>query len=427
MRFLCIVIFVLVSNSSLFGQLLASENFDAPAGVEIVGTLPGWAFTFNTSVPFLVDNSGLTFSGYSLSGIGRAAKVEAQASADDIELGFSSKSSGSIYVSFMMNVTSTAGAVYFTGLRQSSPSSVFSQLSVQDQSGTSYKFGLRGNSSGSATYSAGNYNYNTTYLVVIKHQFVSGTVNDISSLYVFTDNIPETEPGSPVLSVTPSGGTDAASLSSFILDQNGSAANCIIDGIRIATTWANAPLPVELTSFTALVTKYNVQLNWKTATEMMNHVFEVERSLDKSNWEKVGFVQGNGNSNSPKQYSFEERINGAGNLFYRLKQIDTDGTAEYSEPIEVLVAMPRMVELHQNYPNPFNPVTNISYSLPERTSVLLRVFDVSGQLVQTLVHGFQEAGVHTASFNGEALPSGMYFLNLQTPSGMETRKIQLIK
>jgi len=423
--FLAIILF----SSLTFSQAVFIEDFDYPAGNNI--TSHGWVATaLPGSNPVKIVSPGLTFSGYINSNIGNAVELKAIASAEDVKKTFTGIGEGNtVYVTYILKVSSSAsfGPSNFISLTDG----IFEGMSIAavHVSGSTYSLFLQFRTNADFVYSP-TLNYNTSYLIVMKYEIISGEDNDVMSLFVFSSSIPALEPATPDLTLSSAidaSGSDPSKIDGIFLQQISSGATCIIDGIRIATTWANAPLPVELTSFTANVTKYKVLLNWETATETMNHGFEVERSPDESIWEKVGFVQGNGNSNSPKHYSFEDRISAAGNLFYRLKQIDTDGTAEYSEPIEVMVAMPTMVELHQNYPNPFNPVTNISYSIPERTSVLLRVFDVTGQVVQTLVHGFQDAGVHTVSFNGDALPSGMYFLNLQTPSGMETRKIQLIK
>ena len=120
-----------------------------------------------------------------------------------------------------------------------------------------------------------------------------------------------------------------------------------------------AILPVELTSFTACVIGNAVKLSWETETEVNNYGFEVERSKKfdarSETWEKIGFVNGNGNSNSPKSYFYEDKNVTAGKYSYRLKQIDNDGQFEYSKTIEVNITLPAKFELSQNYPNPFNP------------------------------------------------------------------------
>jgi hypothetical protein len=177
-------------------------------------------------------------------------------------------------------------------------------------------------------------------------------------------------------------------------------------------TLANAiggtnPLPVELRSFSATVIGKDVKLSWNTATEINNYGFEIERSAlsaERQSWEKIGFVNGNGNSNSPKDYSFVDDFAGkpayrTGRYSYRLKQIDNDGQFEYSKTIEVDINGVKKFELSQNYPNPFNPTTTIRYNLPEATNVKLTLFNILGQELRTLINEVKEAGTHTINFD----------------------------
>ncbi len=121
------------------------------------------------------------------------------------------------------------------------------------------------------------------------------------------------------------------------------------------------PLPVELTDFTSKMDNDKVILKWNTATEINNYGFDVERSNNLSGWVEVGFVKGNGNSNSPKQYSFvDDNPVGGADLDYRLKQLDNDGNFQYSGITKVKL-LPKEFSLFQNYPNPFNPSTTIKY------------------------------------------------------------------
>ncbi|MDP2363200.1 MAG: hypothetical protein Q8M94_05470, partial [Ignavibacteria bacterium] len=109
---------------------------------------------------------------------------------------------------------------------------------------------------------------------------------------------------------------------------------------------SNVPLPVELTSFTSKVISDRVQLNWQTKTEVNNYGFEIERKTSDEQWEKIGFVNGNGNSNSPKDYLFvDKNLFGGSKFNYRLKQIDNDGQFEYSDMVVVQV-VPNKFELY---------------------------------------------------------------------------------
>ena len=146
-----------------------------------------------------------------------------------------------------------------------------------------------------------------------------------------------------------------------------------------------------------------------------------------SNYEKIGFVNGNGNSNSPKSYAFEDKNVTAGKYSYRLKQIDNDGQFEYSKSIKVNFGVPKKFELSQNYPNPFNPITTIRFNLPEAENVKLTVFNILGQELKTLVNEFKESGVHTINFDASELNSGMYIYKIEAESFVQTRKMTLVK
>ncbi|MDX1702598.1 MAG: T9SS type A sorting domain-containing protein [Melioribacteraceae bacterium] len=190
----------------------------------------------------------------------------------------------------------------------------------------------------------------------------------------------------------------------------------------------DGPLPVEMTSFSVNVNNNLAELNWETATEVNNYGFEVQRAYEALDWNKIGFVEGHGNSNSPKSYSFKDAsVSESGKYYYRLKQIDIDGQYEYSDVVEIDFATPMDYNLNQNYPNPFNPSTTISYSIPEQTFLKLTVYNVFGEEVQQLVNGVQEAGSYTIGFNGENLASGMYFYTLETDKFTATKKLLLLK
>ena len=144
-------------------------------------------------------------------------------------------------------------------------------------------------------------------------------------------------------------------------------------------------------------------------------------------WEMIGFVEGHGNSNSPKEYFFIDDNVTSGKYAYRLKQIDNDGTYEFSKVIEIDVDAPLGYELSQNYPNPFNPTTTIKFSLPEAANVKLSLYNIIGETVALLVNEFKEAGVHTINFNASDLNSGIYFYKLEADNFVKIRKMSLIK
>ncbi len=201
--------------------------------------------------------------------------------------------------------------------------------------------------------------------------------------------------------------------------------------IGISTDWA-VQLPVELTTFSASILNNTVALNWETATETNNYGFEIERihgsKLGNENWEKIGFVVGYGNSNSPRKYSFNDKLKIQGLYTYRLKQIDTYGSYEYSEKIEVqFEIVPTKNFLLQNYPNPFNPSTNIQYSIINRQFVSLKIFNVLGIEIESLVNEDKNIGTYEVTWNAANLPSGYYYYKLQAGNFIDTKKMLLLK
>lgn len=193
------------------------------------------------------------------------------------------------------------------------------------------------------------------------------------------------------------------------------------------------PFPVELTSFTARVENGVVILDWETASELNNFGFNVERSFQSETWITLGFAQGNGNSNSPKYYSYkDDNIVLAGTYSYRLKQTDIDGSYEYSSIIQIDIAAPITYELKQNYPNPFNPNTSIEFSIPVDSDVKLILFNMLGQEVATITNSTFNAGVHKIDIDASNLSSGtyLYFIRVKginSTTYSDTKKLVLIK
>ncbi|MFQ6114108.1 MAG: FlgD immunoglobulin-like domain containing protein, partial [bacterium] len=194
----------------------------------------------------------------------------------------------------------------------------------------------------------------------------------------------------------------------------------------------DSPLPVELSSFTATVVDGQVMLNWTTHTETNNLGFDVERSIDETKFQKIGFVKGKGTTIIPQEYMFKDGHLAPGTYYYRLKQVDLEGTFEYSEVITVTVNAPKEFALAQNYPNPFNPETMIRYDLPASTHVVLRIYNILGKEVKTLVDADQSAGVKMAIWDGtnnvgEPVGSGVYYYKLVASDFSKTLKLMLLK
>ncbi len=206
-------------------------------------------------------------------------------------------------------------------------------------------------------------------------------------------------------------------------------------GISDFSDWTlgdvSVPLPVELTSLTSSITGGKVVLNWKTATEVNNSFFSVERSKQGvlKKWLEVGKVLGSGNSSSPKSYAFtDSKLNESGVYVYRLIQHDNDGTKKELKSIEVnATLLPTVYVLDQNYPNPFNPSTEIRYGIPEDARVMISIYSITGSLIKTVLDEFQSAGFHTVNYDAGTLSSGTYIYQMTAGTFKQTKKLVILK
>ena len=191
-------------------------------------------------------------------------------------------------------------------------------------------------------------------------------------------------------------------------------------------------LPVELATFSVAYKGNNIELKWITATEVNNKGFEIERKTDNL-WKTIGFVSGKGTNTNTNKYYFVDNIKNVsynGSIVYRLKQVDYDGTYKYSNEVVVRVnSNPVEYSLMQNYPNPFNPSTVIKYSVSENTHVILKIFDVLGREVSTLLDEEKTVGKYTINFNAAqaGLSSGTYFYTIKAGNFFQTKKMLLLK
>ena len=189
---------------------------------------------------------------------------------------------------------------------------------------------------------------------------------------------------------------------------------------------ASLPVPVELVSFTASLVQGDVVLSWKTATEINNRGFEIERGAN-GEFATIGFISGAGTTTQEQSYTFRDKQVATGLHNYRLKQIDLDGSYSYSNIVEVDVTTPFTFNLSQNYPNPFNPTTKISYSVPFDSKVTISVYSVTGEMVMELVNDNVSAGSYSVDFDGSNLASGMYIYKMTAGSFTQTNKMMLMK
>lgn len=219
--------------------------------------------------------------------------------------------------------------------------------------------------------------------------------------------------------------TAAGSITSFGVDENKELYLVSFNG-KIYN-FVPTVVPVELNSFTASVINGKVKLEWFTSTETNNAGFEIERSENGLDFTKIFFVSGNGTTTFRNYYSHIDETVQTGKYFYRLKQIDFDGSFKYFDVLMVDIGMRREFNLEQNFPNPFNPSTIIKFTIPVDGLVTLKIYDVIGQEIKTLINEIKSAGTHNLEFNASELPGGIYFAQLMYNERFLFRKMTYLK
>jgi hypothetical protein len=208
-------------------------------------------------------------------------------------------------------------------------------------------------------------------------------------------------------------------------------------GRGVYEAFIDLTVPVELVSFSAETQINTVTLNWSTATETNNQGFEIERKLKNQEWLTIGFVQGKGTTTEIQNYSYSDdfaSIPYEGTVLYRLKQVDYNGTFEYSEQVAVTLSFtPSDYYISQNYPNPFNPSTTIKYALPVESQVRINVYNALGEIIEELVSKVQTSGNYEVSWNAQNYSSGVYYYSFEVNSAdgshshREMKKIVFMK
>ena len=415
-------------------QVLLNENFsygniaDTLTNPVIGGSL--WKRHSGTGGPIPYTTTSLSYTGYASSGtIGCAKLINATSSREDANIAINSTTSGNVYVSFLVNVTSGGGATgdYFFHINDSQGLSIGisfrGKLWIKDGStaGT-FKLGLtKGASVTSAVFSQ-DYNLNTTYLVVLKYVFNAATTTDDSTYaWIFSSGVPASEPAAQ-LTATDITQTDLSKVRSICLRQ-GSVGNDTlrIDGIRVSSSWSSTALPVQFKSFTTTKGDNAVNLKWSTASESSNKGFEIQRSVNGAKYQTVGFVKGTGNSNIIKTYSFTDAHGLTGNICYRLKQIDFDGASAYSKVTCVNIEAVKTTEVITT-PNPFNTSLHIKYNSLNDGSANMQIIDMLGKTHQNTNMSVNK-GENMLTLDTDALPLGIYFIRITNGTEVTTQRI----
>lgn len=395
-------------------QLLI-ENFDYTDGSNL--TSNGWtAHSSSGTQPITVDPTMLAFTGYLYSGLSKSALLDNNG--EDVNKTFTEQTTGTVYTSFMVNVTNVV-AGYFVNLGGNPISTAFRGKVWIGGTNSGMSFGLSVGSN-TATSTANSYAINTTYLIVLKYNIVEGTTNDEVSLFVFDTSVPATEPVVPTIGPLTDATQSDIKPAALALRQFNASQNMKIGGIRIGTTWTDAGLPVELSSFSVNPVHDGALLKWETASEVNNAGFEILK-----NGEPVAFINGKGNTTERQSYQWMDKAV-SGQVTYQLRQTDTDGKVTLSELL-TFTGTVGAFEVAGNYPNPFNPETKIRFNLAADSQVLVKVSNIIGQEIAILANEKMTAGKKEIRFNAANLASGVYFYSVTANGKTITRSMTLMK
>jgi hypothetical protein len=194
-----------------------------------------------------------------------------------------------------------------------------------------------------------------------------------------------------------------------------------------------SPLPVELTTFEANTKQGGALLMWRTASETNNAGFHIERrsAVDTAGaeWKTIGFKEGAGTTTESQQYRFTDSDlpYEAESVSYRLKQIDTDGSASFSDTRTLKIGAPDRLTLHAPFPNPAQGQVTLRYALPRKADVSIRIYDVMGREVTTFRRAGEGAGRKEIQVSTADLSSGTYFVRMQAGEKMKTKRLTVVK
>jgi len=431
-RVILVFLVFVVSVVLLHAELLFEENFDYDAGTDLTDN--GWIVAGQSGgIP--VVSPGLTYSGNPTypSQIGNAISIGTTAE-DDYKT-FTEVTSGTVYMSFLFKASDAPTSdADFIAVGANPNNSGFYGRVLAKKIDSNLEFSISQGPTNTG-YTNNDYNFNETYLIVMKYLFVDGESNDEVSLYVFPASIshasePETATIEPITAAS-----EASEIGGILIKQGAPCPTAYIDGIRIGTTWSDTALPVTLSSFTASYSKNSAILNWTTQSETDNLGFNLYRSenqngFDNSRLLNSTLIPGMGTTSTPTSYSFADEYPVIeGHIYYYwLESVSTSNELELFGPVDleipVIGHLPTMTILEANYPNPFNPETTISFNIKENETGTLSIFNLKGEKI--LKEEF-EAGDHQYNWNAEGLSSGIFFYKLSSPTTNLTKKMILMK
>lgn len=193
-------------------------------------------------------------------------------------------------------------------------------------------------------------------------------------------------------------------------------------------------LPVELSAFNALAGNGYVDLSWTTASELDNSYFNISRRVGDQAWIAIAQgIPGHGTTAESQSYTYrDEAVINDVSYEYMLVSVDINGERHSYRDLTATATphafeVPVAYELAQNFPNPFNSMTSFEFALPVAGHVNLRIHDILGREIATVVDGNLGAQRYRVTWNAEGLSSGVYLYTLDAGSFTQTRKMLFVK
>lgn len=401
------VLFAALSISNAQNLLIEEFNYNAGDSLNQHGWITSSGGATNR---ILVTSPGLTYTGYPLTA-GNAATLTTSGQ-DVYKLLNTNVSSGSVYTAFLFNVINARNSGdHFISLGNATSSTSFTARLYVKNSGTGFVVGLSKGSEGAVYDESNVLTFGTTYLAVTKYTFNPSTDDDVASLYFINGALPATEPSAPTLVNSATSG-DLATAARIFLRQGTatSAANVIVDGIKVSTEWSQLlTAPVSMTAFNLEKLQNAVKLTWRSAQEKNAKEYIVERSADNENWQKLATVPAVGNTSNPTDYSYTDSSPLHKTNFYRLKIVDMDGSFEYYKTLSVNMQAGIAINA---YPNPVKDILYVQ-TAENKNDLQVDVYNVAGSRVMaTRLTG--------NSLNVSRLQAGVYFVKVTKADGAST-------
>lgn len=435
--------FLFIAVSLCYSQQL-DLNFSSYTSGSTLEGQNSWTTNTPSGTEALISSATpLSYSGYGSGGkyINVATTTSVLYFSKPLASSISFAATSTFYYSMLVNVQSADGAgpnCFFINA-----GSWIGRIWIRDDNAGKWQIGISKNNL-SLVWGTTSLTYNQTYLIVVRYSFHPGTTDD--EAFVWVNPALSGEPSTTSAEAFSGSGqgeyTGLTSINGLILYLKAGSPAWRIDDIRAGygTTSSAAfadmnydgAFPVELSGCSAQNIPGGIRISWSTQSEVNNEGFDIERKAVQENtslWCKIGFVEGHGTSNIKNHYEYVDKVGAGKSYEYRLKQIDRNGAAAYSEVFRPLAEnLPAKFELIRNFPNPFNPKTRIEFTVSNNGRATVSIVNILGQQITMLFDGQAKAGqLHQVDFDAMKYPAGIYFARLEHGDKVQMIKMVLVK